>query len=792
MLELKNTQTYLDAQYAGFMQAAEAVVSRANPVWTDPPASWIDGAHLGNGDLGAMVYGPIESLTFALSKSDLWNLDYNKDESGLTFDKLKNIIATGDRNAHEKLQAYYLKLNSRNAPCSQPAGLLRLNLCEGATTGYYNQKVDMYNGQCLHSFSPLGDNITTGENAIPESQYRIISFIHALNNVLVIRLLPKTKFRDDAGPFRITLSRPLNPKLAGPKFAVYGQIGCMEFNLPKSCRYTVACKVLESQVKWSMAGGLLSGLCQQVPSGPITILCSVATTNDTDDTRAAAKLLIDSLGKQAFTAISKSHVQWWHKLWNRSHIELADKQVEKYYHHGVYTLAAMSQPGKQLTGLQGVWLNQNAPPWNGDYHGDINIQCPFWQCFSGNRLELAEPYYRHYLHTLDRQKANTLKFYGLPGVKFAMAGDPLGRDVYGYMTTTAWPCCSAWVCEHYINHWKFTRDKKFLKEVAWPVLYESSRFLLAYLVPEKDGLLHVKPTNMPELWLDWIDAWGSDSPMDLALIHELFAATIEAAAALNIEQDFAEKLAHALGRLAPYPVDKKTGIKTLREKQYDQPYLYTIFMLYPANIPDVLENSRFNKIIRKTFKRVATGDFSIASCWACVIAAQAARLGDSKTAWRVFRTWGTTGRISSTSMTITEDWVNKSNSLMNWKGKSIMQIDGTAAYPAAVNETLLQSQGGRIKLFPAVPARFTGAFHSLRTANGFLVSAKIIDGRITDAVVKSIFGGVCEIEHKQLSRRCKVRQLAPQRRMIKAEFIRSNVISFNSKAGSIYKLALQH
>jgi alpha-L-fucosidase 2 len=388
---------------------------------------------------------------------------------------------------------------------------------------------------------------------------------------------------------------------------------------------------------------------------------------------------------------------------------------------------------------------------------------------------------------MPQQKAATHKFYNLPGVKYAMCQDPLGREIGGYITTMVWPCCSAWICENFINHWKFTRDKKFLKEVAWPVLYESSQFLLAYLSLRKDGLLHIAPTNMPELWLDGIDAWGSDSPMDLALIHELFSATIEAANVLKTERVFATELAEALEKLAPFPMDRETGIKVLREKQYHLPFLYTTFMLFPANLPEIMKDTKIYNSVRKTFRRVAVGDLSAASCWAMVIAAQAARLNDAKTVWRLLKSWGGTGASSSTHMTITDDWLNKSNSLMNWRGKSILQIDGTTAYPAAVNEAMVQSCNRRIKLFAAVPTNFSGAFHSLRTENGFLVSASMVDGKVKGVVIKSLLGGLCEIEHKQMVRCHRVQQLMPEKWAIVPQ-CSQNLIGFDSKAGHIYKM----
>jgi hypothetical protein len=208
-------------------------------------------------------------------------------------------------------------------------------------------------------------------------------------------------------------------------------------------------------------------------------------------------------------------------------------------------------------------------------------------------------------------------------------------------------------------------------------------------------------------------------------------------------------------------------------------------MLFPARLP---VPSAMRKTIARTFKQVAARDASNASCWACVIAAQAARLGDHRTAWKIFKDWGGTGRNADAHMTITEDWLNPHNSLMNWRGKAIMQIDGTTAYPGAVNETLLLSEGTVIKVFPAVPKSFSGAYHGLRTANGFLVSSRMEKGRIKDIVVKSLFGGRCELSVESMPHSVRIGDLSGGK---VAAARKNGIILFDSQAGHTYSITIK-
>ena len=150
-LKLANADSVLERKYARFVGDPAEIISRSNVIIDKPTAEWLDGMHLGNGDLGAMVYGPPENMTYCLSKNDIWDLRYVKDETGLTLEKLKKILKAKDKKAYNKYRDYYLRgPQRRDFPAPKPAGLLRLHLCEGANAGYYRQKLDIYNAQCSH------------------------------------------------------------------------------------------------------------------------------------------------------------------------------------------------------------------------------------------------------------------------------------------------------------------------------------------------------------------------------------------------------------------------------------------------------------------------------------------------------------------------------------------------------------------------------------------------------------------------------------------------------------------
>jgi alpha-L-fucosidase 2 len=226
----------------------------------------------------------------------------------------------------------------------------------------------------------------------------------------------------------------------------------------------------------------------------------------------------------------------------------------------------------------------------------------------------------------------------------------------------------------------------------------------------------------------------------------------------------------------------------LREKDYGKPYLYNCFMIFPANLVDTSTKGTLGDLARKTCKRVLANNFWESSCWAIVKAVQAARLGDAKSAWRILRSWGGGGDVGQAILK-KQRWVNDVNGLMNWHGRTVMQIDGTTSFPAGINETLLQSQLGIIRLFPAVPKSFTGAFHGLRTVGGFLVSAGMKKGRMGDVVIKSTLGGPCTLADTFDGRRLAVREVAPRpKRTPYRRNAKEKSIVFETRRGSVYRI----
>ena len=782
----------IERKFVPFCGDVKEIVTRNDIVYTSPPAMWLDGIYLGNGDFGAMVHGPHDNLTFSFSKADLWDLRYNKNQSGLSFEKLKTIIKTGDREEYEKYARYYMNYNPTwGYPSPQPAGFLRLCLCEGANAGNFEQRLNLYDGICEHSFCPVGDFPTKRTRPGFNKPFKIESFVHADRNLFVIRIIPN---RQNAGPFRLMLGRPLRPDGRAPSFSVNSGTGQMNYRLPEGRNYMVSCKTLEVSCKWSIAGKMLVGLCESPPDGEIAIFVSIATSdkNNAVSLTTESNDLISECSTMSFGSLRKGHTDWWNSFWSKSHIILPNKKVEKFWYTGVYCLGACSRKGKQLHGLQGIWWNQNTPPWNGDYHADINVQTPFWQCCTGNRLELAEPYYRHYLKSLKQAVKDTNRFYKLPGVKFPLASDPLGREIGGYMTTSHWPCVSAWICENFWCHWEYSGDLQFLRNVAWPVIRESSLFIKAYLTEGKDGKFHISPTNLPEAWCDKFEAWGSDSPMDLALIKKLFGMVIETADILGVGKGLSEELKNILKKLYSYPGTLQSGITIMKDRIYDGNDLrnlyYKLFGVYPSGVMKTEGKTREAKLVRKTYRsilrcKVKDEGYLSNSCWGTVITAIAARMKDGETAWKFLRNWS--GKILRNWDSDILSPAGDSNGLMK-AGSYLMQIDGTTSYPAGVNETLIQSYEGIICLFPAVPKNFNGSFHSFRTKGGFLISSRMEKGKVTDVVIKSMLGGECRIQNPFTD--CIVVRIDSGKKHVVA---RGNkmVLSFSTEKKSVYSLS---